>query len=98
MNLTLYVNGPTLTFLAEILPLRNGPRDDRLLRKMLSYAFPGLRLRGGALTINPDENSLVFSYEQALTTLTKARFENILANFAETATELSQTAQRLRFY
>ncbi|MFC3394198.1 CesT family type III secretion system chaperone [Brenneria rubrifaciens] len=96
ITLTLYVNGSTVTFLAEILPLRNDPEDDKLLRKMLAYAFPGLRLRGGALTINSEENNLVFSYEQNLTMLTKTRFESLLANFAETATELCLAAQRLR--
>lgn len=95
--LTLYVNGPSLTFLAEILPLQNTPQDDALLRKILAYAFPGLRLRGGALTINPNEKTLVFSYEQVLSTLSKTRFESLLANFSETAAELRQAAQQLKF-
>ncbi|MCX8955933.1 CesT family type III secretion system chaperone [Erwinia psidii] len=95
--LTLYVNGPSLTFLAEITPLQNTPQDDLLLRKMLAYAFPGLRLRGGALTINPDEKTLVYSYEQVLSTLSKTRFESLLANFSATAMALRQAAQRLTF-
>lgn len=95
--LTLYVNGPSLTFLAEIMPLQNTPRDDMLLRNMLSYAFPGLRLRGGALTINPDEKILVYSYEQVLSTLSKTQFESVLANFSETAMGLRQAAERLKF-
>ncbi|MEW5289213.1 MULTISPECIES: CesT family type III secretion system chaperone [Erwinia] len=97
ITLTLYVNGPSLTFLAEIVPLQATPRDDLLLRKMLTYAFPGLRLRGGALTINPDEKTLVYCYEQALNTLSKTQFESLLANFSSTALELRQAAERLKF-
>ncbi|MCK9702156.1 MULTISPECIES: CesT family type III secretion system chaperone [Pseudomonas] len=97
MNLTLHVNGDSLTMLAEIIDLRADPQDDILLRKLLAHAFPGLRLRRGALTINPDENTLVYSYEHDFLALDKTRFENLLANFAETTQELRNTAQRLRY-
>ncbi|SDW61955.1 Tir chaperone protein (CesT) family protein [Pseudomonas syringae] len=96
-NITLHVSGDSLTMLAEIIDLRSDPKDDMLLRKLLAHAFPGLRLRRGALTINPDENTLVYSYEHDFQALDKARFENLLANFAETTLELRNTAQRLRF-
>ncbi|RMV78649.1 Type III chaperone ShcV [Pseudomonas caricapapayae] len=96
MNLSLHVIGASLTMLAEIIDLRADPQDDMLLRNLLAHAFPGLRLRRGALTINPDENTLVYSYEHDFLALDKARFENLLANFAETTLELRNTAQRLR--
>ncbi|KKF37714.1 type III chaperone ShcV [Erwinia tracheiphila] len=94
--MTLYVNGPSLTFLAEITPLEETSQGDKLLRKMMVYAFPGLRLRGGALTINPNEKALVYSYEQLLNTLSKMRFESLLANFSTTAMELRQAVQQLK--
>ncbi|WHU82387.1 CesT family type III secretion system chaperone (plasmid) [Pantoea agglomerans pv. betae] len=97
MDITLHASGDSLTLLASIVDLRTDPKDDILLRKLLTHAFPGLRLRRGALTINPDENTLVFSYEHDFHLLDKARFESLLANFAEAAQELRDTAAHFRF-
>ncbi|MFA1030807.1 CesT family type III secretion system chaperone [Pseudomonas syringae] len=97
MDITLHASGHSLTLLATIIDLRADPKDDILLRKLLTHAFPGLRLRRGALTINPDESTLVFSYEHDFHLLDKARFESLLANFAETAQGLRDTATHLRF-
>ncbi|MFI3049420.1 CesT family type III secretion system chaperone [Pseudomonas coronafaciens] len=97
MDITLHVSGDSLTLLAKIIELRTDPKDDILLRKLLTHTFPGLRLRRGALTINPDESALVFSYEHDFHLLDKARFESLLANFAETAQELRDTATHFRF-
>nr|WP_298171044.1 CesT family type III secretion system chaperone [uncultured Pseudomonas sp.] len=98
VKITLYLGeqADSLLFLADILSLTPSPRDDLLLRALLTHAFPGYRTRGGALLINEASNNLVFSYEKKLAELAPVTLENLIGNLSETVLYFRRKAAELR--
>ncbi|OZG73794.1 hypothetical protein BTA51_08270 [Hahella sp. CCB-MM4] len=75
-----------LVLLGELAPIDDAINS--ILVRLLEYSFPGLRTKGAAINVNPDENTLVLSFVRDVEGLTAQLFSNILKNFIETILHL----------